>query len=178
MPNRTPGAAIVVTAAHIRGFTVAAGGAMTAVGVGGLALHLFVEEDLEGFHFVYISALLGLMFLGLMTMVVATLRGHAAVIRHQAYVDRATRAQIDALEQHQARIEDALTAHFQKIERMIDEKTDHVVQRRIDQLGELLAAVYDTTQLQATIIGDVIEKKLGVNTDDEFTRRRRERRGV
>lgn len=173
MPTNHPGAAIVLTAAQIRGATIGATLIMIVVDIGGLAISVIIGGQSQAIRIAYTSAFVGLLLIGLIVIVVATLRGQAAVIRHQARIEAAALKHFAALEEHQRRIEKAANDHFTRIEEMIDEKIDDGIQDRLDQIEHLGVKIHETQQRQSTLIGDMIEHMAAERNEIACRRQRR-----
>lgn len=174
MPNsqKSPTAAIVLTVGHLKGITIGAGVLMILVGVGGLAVSLLSDGRVPLLRLAYTGSLIGLVIGGLITMLVGTIKGLGTVVHHQAGIEKAAAERFDRLE---ALINEK-SQNFGVLERMIDEKIEDGFQDRFDQLEQLTASIQDLVQRQAVIIGDVFEKQLQ-HERDEVARRRDRRNG-
>lgn len=181
MPGNTSGAAVILTATQIRGVTVGVAAAMLVTGVGGLAATLAIEEDVPALRVVTIGAFAVLLVAGLIAMAVATVRGLAAIIRHQSGIERAAAGHFSDLSTHQERLERAaadLAAHHERIEQAAADHfaatarmVDDCVQDRLDQIEHLLVKVNELLKRQADVIGDVVEKQIEIRNDELASRR-------
>lgn len=176
MPETTSGAAVILTATQIRGVTIGAAAVMLLTGVGGLTATLIIEEEVPAVRAASIGAFAALLVAGLVTMIVATLRGLAAIIRHQAGIERVAVEHFANLAAHQERLEKAATDHFAATAKMIDEKIDDGIQDRLDQIEHLMVKVHELLKRQADVIGDVVERQIEIR-DDELGQRRNHRSG-
>lgn len=172
MPTESSSATITLTSTQIRGVTVGAGVVMTVLGVGGLAVSVILDGDMALARLAYIAAFAALLVSGQATMVIATVRGNAAIIRHQRGIERAAVRHFADLTEHQKRMEKAADDHFRRITELIDERIDNGVQERLDQVEHLVMTVHELQKRVAAVIGDVIEKQIEVR-DDELGKRRK-----
>lgn len=167
---------MILTATQVKGVTIGVAAAMLLTGVGGLVAILIIEEDVPALRAATIGGFAALLATGLITMIVATLRGLAAVIRHQAGIERVAIEHFADLATHQERLEKAARDHFEATAEMIDERIDNGIQDRLDQLEHLVVKVHELFKRQADVIGEVLEKQIELR-DDELGRRRNHRSG-
>lgn len=176
MPVTTPGAAVILTATHIKGATVGGAAATLLIGVGGLAATLATDGDVPAYRIAAVGGFAALLVIGLIITIIATLRGLAAVIGHQADIEEMAAGHFQEIAEHHRRLEKAAEDHFREISEMIDQRIDQGIQDHLDQIEHLLVKIYELLGRQADVIGDVLEAQIAYR-DDELGRRRNHRSG-